>query len=177
LPPPPPTTHIRPAPPPAGTPPDRLRARAPLLAGSALAAAGFTLLGLTVTATGGYLTIAGPLLLAGVGVGLAVPTTVSASLRAVSPQQAGLASGIGSTLQNIGGVFGVATVTAVFAGAGSYLSPAGFIHGLRPALLALAILAALGALPRHPHRPPARGTGAPSPPAARAESRAARRCR
>jgi hypothetical protein len=120
-----------------------------------LSAAGFTLLGLTATATGGYLTVAAPLLLAGVGIGLAVPTTVSASLRAVGPQQAGLASGVGSTLQNIGGVVGVATVTAVFAGAGSYLTPAGFVHGLRPALIALAILAALGAASGHAVRHPA----------------------
>src|SRR5262250_985437 len=132
----------------AGKAADRLGERIPIMAGFLLATAGFTLLGLTVTATGGYLSIAGPLLLAGVGVGLAVPTTVSASLRAVSPQQAGLASGVGSTLQNIGGVVGVA-------GAGSYLSPAGFVHGLRPALLALAILAALGVLAGHAVRHPA----------------------
>src|SRR5215468_10599591 len=134
---------------------DRFGERVPIMAGFILAAAGFTLLGLTVTATGGYLTIAAPLLLAGVGVGLAVPTTVSASLRAVGPQQIGLASGVGSTLQNIGGVFGVATATAIFAGAGSYLSPADFVHGLRPALLALAILAGLGALVGHAVRHPA----------------------
>lgn len=43
---------------------------------------------------------------------------------------------------------------AVFAASGSYLNPADFVNGLRPALLALAILAALGALAgyavRHP---------------------------
>ena len=66
-----------------------------------------------------------------------------------------LASGVGSTLQNIGGVVGVATVTAVFAGTGSYLTPAGFVHGLRPALIALAILAALGAAAGHAVRRPA----------------------
>jgi EmrB/QacA subfamily drug resistance transporter len=137
----------------AGKTADRFGERLPIVAGFILAAAGFALLGLTVTATGGYLTIAGPLLLAGVGIGLAVPTTVSASLRAVTPQQAGLASGVGSTLQNIGGVVGVATATAVFAGTGSYLTPAGFVHGLRPALLALAILAALGALAGHAVHP------------------------
>jgi hypothetical protein len=75
-----------------------------------------------------------------------VPTTVSASLRAVGPQQVSLASGVGSTLQTIGGVFGIATVAAVFGGAGSYLNPNDFVNGLRPALLALAGLAALGAL-------------------------------
>jgi MFS family permease len=139
----------------AGKIADRLGERAPIMAGFVLDAAGLTLLGLTVTATRGYLTTAAPLLLAGVGVGLAVPTTVSASLSAVGPQQAGLASGVGSTLQNIGGVFGVATVTAVFAGAGGYLNPGDFIHGLRPALLALAALAALGTLAGYAVRPPA----------------------
>jgi MFS family permease len=139
----------------AGKVADRIGERTPIMTGFMLSAAGFTLLGLTATATGGYLTVAAPLLLAGAGVGLAVPTTVSASLRAVSPQQAGLASGVGSTLQNIGGVVGVATVTAVFAGTGSYLTPAGFVHGLRPALIALAILAALGAAAGHAVRRPA----------------------
>jgi EmrB/QacA subfamily drug resistance transporter len=139
----------------AGKIADRLGERTPIMAGFVLDAAGLTLLGLTVTATSGYLTMAVPLLLAGVGVGLAVPTTVSASLRAVGPQQVGLASGVGSTLQNIGGVFGVATVAAVFAGAGNYLNPGDFVHGLRPAVLALAALAALGALAGYAVRPPA----------------------
>jgi MFS family permease len=138
----------------AGKVADRFGERLPIVTGFALTAAGFTLFGLTVTATGSYLAVAAPLLLAGVGVGLAVPTTVSASLRAVGPQEVGLASGVGSTLQNVGGVFGVAVVAAIFAGSGSYLSPAGFVHGLRPALLALAVLAALGAVAgravRHP---------------------------
>jgi len=130
----------------AGKVADRFGERVPIVAGFVLDAAGFTLLGLTVTATGGYLAAAVPLLLAGVGVGLAVPTTVSASLRALGPQQVSLASGVGSTLQTIGGVFGIATVAAVFASAGSYLNPNDFVNGLRPALLALAGLAALGAL-------------------------------
>jgi EmrB/QacA subfamily drug resistance transporter len=130
----------------AGKVADRFGERVPIVAGFVLDAAGFTLLGLTVTATGGYLAAAVPLLLAGVGVGLAVPTTVSASLRALGPQQVSLASGVGSTLQTIGGVFGIATVAAVFASAGSYLDPNDFVNGLRPALLALAGLAALGAL-------------------------------
>ncbi len=129
----------------AGKVADRFGERVPIVAGFALDAAGLTLLGVTVTVTGGYLAVAAPLLLAGMGVGLAVPTTVSASLRAVGPEQIGLASGVGSTLQNIGGVFGIASVTAIFASAGSYLTPSNFVNGLRPALLALAVLAVLGA--------------------------------
>jgi len=52
-------------------------------------------------------------------------------------------------------VFGVATATAVFAASGSYLTPADFVHGLRRALLALAVLAVLGARARHAVRHPA----------------------
>jgi MFS family permease len=106
----------------------------------------FTLLGLTTTAADSYRGLLGPLLLAGAGVALAFPPAVAASLRAIPGHQLGLASGIGSTFQNIGGVFGIATATAVFASTGSYLSPAAFVDGLRPALLALAALAFLGGL-------------------------------
>jgi hypothetical protein len=109
-----------------------------------------------------YPHLLGPLLLAGTGVGLAVPTTVSASLR--GPRPAGrTGQGIGSTFQNVGGVFGVATATAIFATAGSYLSPADFTAGLRPTLLALAGLGAAGLLAGLTIRPgpqpgPAAGT-------------------
>jgi MFS family permease len=130
----------------AGRLADRYGERAVILAGFTASAAGFALLGLTITASSGYSTVLGPLLLAGVGVAMAVPATVSASLRAVPGDQIGVASGIGSTLQNVGGVFGVATVIAVFASAGSYLGPADFVHGLRPAFIALAAVSAFGAL-------------------------------
>jgi len=68
---------------------------------------------LTVTATGGNPTAAGPPLLTGAGAGLAAPTAASACLRAVPPQQVSLASDIG-----------VATATAVFTGSDNYLTPA-----------------------------------------------------
>jgi EmrB/QacA subfamily drug resistance transporter len=130
----------------AGRLADRYGERPVILAGGLASAAGFALLSLTVAAASSYAALFGPLLLAGAGVALAVPAAIAASLRAVPGPQLGLASGIGSTFQNVGGVFGVATATAVFASAGSYLTPSDFVDGLRPALLALAGLAALGAL-------------------------------
>ena len=130
----------------AGRLADRIGERLLILAGFACDAAGFAWLALAAGPATSYPQLLGPLLLAGSGVGLAVPTTVSASLRAVPARQVGLASGLGSTFQNVGGVFGVATATAIFASAGSYLTPADFTAGLRPALLALAGLATAGFL-------------------------------
>jgi MFS family permease len=130
----------------AGRLADRVGERALILAGFACDAAGVAWLALAVAPASSYPHLLGPLLLAGTGVGLAVPTTVSASLRAVPARQVGLASGLGSTFQNVGGVFGIATATAVFASAGGYLSPADFTAGLRPALLALAGIATGGFL-------------------------------
>jgi EmrB/QacA subfamily drug resistance transporter len=130
----------------AGRLADKTGERPVITAGFGAAAAGFALLALTVSAAGSYPAVAAPLLLADVGVALALPAAVAASLRAVPGRQLGLASGVGSTFQNVGGVFGVATATAVFASSGSYLTPADFVHGLRPALLALVALAAAGAL-------------------------------
>jgi EmrB/QacA subfamily drug resistance transporter len=150
-----------------------------ILAGFACDAGGLAWLAAAAPAAS-YPRLLGPLLLAGTGVGLAVPTTVSASLRAVPAPQVGLASGLGSTFQNVGRVFGVATATAIFASAGSYLSPADFTAGLRPALLALAGLAAVGllaglAISPSPQPGPAAGqqplakeaSSPPTPPAAR----------
>ena len=118
----------------------------PFLTGFACDAAGFVWLALAVAPAGSYPHLLGPLLLADAGSGLAVPSTVSASLRAVPVPQVGLASGIGSTFRKAGGVFGVATAAAVVASADSYLSPEDLVAGLRPALLALAGLAATGLL-------------------------------
>lgn len=123
---------------------DRHGERVIIMTGFMLSGAGFALLGLTTGARSGYLLVLGPLLLAGTGAAMAAPAAVAASLRAVPAHQLGLASGIGSTFQNLGGVFGIATATAIFASAGSYGTPAAFVSGLRPALLALAAIAIAG---------------------------------
>jgi MFS family permease len=125
---------------------DRHGERVIIMTGFMLSGAGFALLGLTTGARSGYLLVLGPLLLAGTGVAMSAPAAVAASLRAVPAHQLGLASGIGSTFQNLGGVFGIATATAIFASAGSYGTPAAFVSGLRPALLALAAIAIAGAI-------------------------------
>ena len=49
-------------------------------------------------------------------------------------------------MRELGGVFGIAVVVAVFAGAGGFESPAAFVAGFGPAMGVGAGLAAVGAL-------------------------------
>jgi hypothetical protein len=58
----------------------------------------------------------------------------------------GKAAGVNSMMRELGGVFGVAVVVAVFAGAGSYASAQAFTDGFAPAIGVAAGLAALGAV-------------------------------
>ena len=65
-------------------------------------------------------------------------------------------------MRQLGGAFGVAILVAVFAGAGSYASPAAFSDGFAPAIAAAAGLALAGALTglTLPGRPQAAPTAA-----------------
>jgi hypothetical protein len=87
-----------------------------------------------------------PLVLAGVGISMALPTTAAAALGAVAPSDTGKASGTNSTLQRFGGAFGVAIVTAVFTAHGHLGSAMGYDAGFRPALAAAAAISLAGAI-------------------------------
>jgi peptidoglycan/LPS O-acetylase OafA/YrhL len=70
----------------------------------------------------------------------------SAVLQSVRPEQIGKASGTLSTLRQLGGVFGVAVIAAVFAATGGYATPQAFVDGFVPALGLAACLALLAAV-------------------------------
>ena len=86
------------------------------------------------------------LLVAGVGISMALPTVPTAVLSAVAPHEMGKASGINYMAQRFGAVFAVAIGSAVFASYGGLGSPATVTAGFKPALWACAVFAALGAL-------------------------------
>jgi hypothetical protein len=67
-------------------------------------------------------------------------------LASVSLEQLGKAAGANSMMRELGGVFGIAIVVAVFAGAGGYASAAAFTDGFVPAMGVGAGLALAGAL-------------------------------
>ncbi|MGH2909054.1 MAG: MFS transporter [Solirubrobacteraceae bacterium] len=130
----------------AGTLSDRLGPRPIMATGLLLQAAGLGWFALRATGSAGYSTLVLPLIVAGVGISMALPTTATAALGAVAPEEIGKASGANSTLQRFGGAFGVAIVTAVFAAHGHLGTPAAFDGGFRPALTVAAALSLIGAL-------------------------------
>jgi len=74
-------------------------------------------------------------------------------LSSVRRDQEGIASGANNAIRELGGVFGIAVLGAVFSAHGSYLSGTAFVSGLAPAVwvggaaVAVASVAAL-LLPR-----------------------------
>jgi EmrB/QacA subfamily drug resistance transporter len=100
------------------------------------------------------------LLIAGVGVSMALPTVPTAVLNAVAPRELGKASGINYMMQRLGPAVAIAAASAVFAAYGHLGTPAGVTDGFKPALAAcagFALLAALSALaitpPKTQHAP------------------------
>ena len=94
----------------------------------------------------GYGALAVALVVAGVGTSMCVPTVANAAIGSVPPQEAGVASGTNNALRQLGGVFGVAILAAVFTHEGGYTSPQVFVHGFTPALWLGAALSSLGVL-------------------------------
>jgi EmrB/QacA subfamily drug resistance transporter len=130
----------------AGRLADRLGARPLMSAGMAMQAAGLCWVALDITTHASYGELVLPLVLAGAGISMAIPTTPTAALGAVPPADMGTASGVQNTLQRFGAVFGVAIVTAVFSASGHLGSAAGVISGVRPALATSAGLSLVGAI-------------------------------
>lgn len=129
----------------AGSLSDRLGTRPVLASGMALQAVGLAWFVEQVSSHGAYAGLVAPLVVAGVGISMALPCALAAALSAVGPADLGKASGANSTLQRLGGAFGVAIVTAVFSAHGHLGSAAAFTNGFRPALAVAALISLLGA--------------------------------
>jgi EmrB/QacA subfamily drug resistance transporter len=130
----------------AGTLADRLGERPFIAAGLALQGIGMAWIALIAGPGMAYGELIAPLIVAGSGTSMAMPAMQSAVLGAVAPADLGHASGTFTTLRQLGAAFGLAVLVAVFAGAGSYASPAAFADGFAPALGVSAGLALVGAL-------------------------------
>jgi len=128
----------------AGALSDRIGPRPVMASGMLLQALGLAWFAEQATTGAGYGGLVAPLVIAGVGISMAIPTTPAAALSSVPAAALGKASSTNTTLQRFGGAFGVALATAVFAAHGHLGSPASFDAGFRPALAVAAGLSLLG---------------------------------
>jgi EmrB/QacA subfamily drug resistance transporter len=130
----------------AGALVDRIGERPLLAGGMALQALGFAWVAAIAEPDLGYATMIAPLIVAGIGASMAIPPAASAVVGAVGKDEVGKAAGANSMLRELGGVFGIALLVAVFAGAGSYASADAFTDGFAPAIAVAAALSLLGAI-------------------------------
>jgi EmrB/QacA subfamily drug resistance transporter len=123
---------------------DRYGNRPFMVLGMVMQAVGLGWVALIASPHVGYLQLGIALTVAGVGTSLCFPTVANSVMGSVPPQEAGVASGANSSLRELGGVFGVAVLAAVFSRQGVYGSPQTFVDGFQPALLLGAALTAVG---------------------------------
>ncbi len=145
----------------AGALADRIGERPLMVVGLLLQAAGMSWLALIADPGVAYSQLLAPLIVAGVGISMAIPAAQNSGVGSVALEAVGKAAGANSMMRELGGVFGVAVAVSVFAATGGYASAAAFADGFAPAIglsagLALAGAVAAVALPR---RREATGTG------------------
>jgi MFS family permease len=128
----------------AGALADRYGNRPFMALGMALQAIGFGWVALIARADMGYLELGAALTVAGVGTSMCFPTVANAVVGSVPPVEVGVASGTNSTLRELGGVFGVAVLAAVFTHDGVYASPPAFIDRFQLALWVAVAFSAIG---------------------------------
>ena len=130
----------------AGLVSTRTGTRPLLVLGLALQAIALAWISLVVTPTAAYASFVLPFVLAGAGMGLFFAPIANVVLSAVRPEEEGKASGANNAIRELGGVFGVAVLAAIFTANGSYASGAGYVAGLVPAMQLGAVVVALGAV-------------------------------
>ncbi len=130
----------------AGAMSDRISKKAIIGTGLALQAGALFWMGLVTTPTIAYRDLVAPFIIAGVGMALFFAPMANVVLSAVGREEEGQASGANNAIRELGGVFGVAVLAAVFAHVGGYGSPQSFADGMDAAILIGAGVVALGAL-------------------------------
>jgi EmrB/QacA subfamily drug resistance transporter len=130
----------------AGALSDRIGRRPIIVVGLSMLTAGFVWVAWRGSLDTSWIELVIALLIAGVGISMALPTVPTAVLSAVAPHEMGKASGVNYMAQRFGAVFAVAIGSTVFATYGGLGSPATVTAGFKPGLWACAVFAGLGAL-------------------------------
>src|ERR671930_116932 len=130
----------------AGALSDRIGGRPLMAVGLALQATGLAWIAVVSTPTVAYSALVAPFVLSGIGMALYFAPVANVVLSSVRPEEEGQASGANNAIRELGGVFGVAVLAAVFAHYGGYGSGASYVAGLTPAIYVGAAVVAVGAL-------------------------------
>jgi EmrB/QacA subfamily drug resistance transporter len=130
----------------AGLASTRISPRVILAAGLALMALGLGWIAAISSATVPYTSLVPAFVVSGTGMGLFFAPIANIVLSAVPREDEGKASGANNTIRELGGVFGVAVLAAIFAANGSYVAPRLYVDGLIPAVAGGAGVVALAAL-------------------------------
>jgi EmrB/QacA subfamily drug resistance transporter len=130
----------------AGILSDRIGSRPLMVAGLTLQTIAIAWIATVVRVDTPYAELIPAFVMGGAGMALVFAPAANAVLASVRHEEAGQASGATNAIREVGGVMGVAILSAVFSGSGSYASPADFIDGVTPALWVGAGVLAAGAL-------------------------------
>ena len=130
----------------AGALSDRIGGQRLMAAGLTLQSAGLLWIAAVSTPTTPYLDLVGPFVLSGIGMALFFAPVANVVLSSVRAEDEGKASGATNAIRELGGVFGVAVLAAVFAHVGGYRTPEAFVHGTTTAVYIGGALVAVGAV-------------------------------
>jgi EmrB/QacA subfamily drug resistance transporter len=130
----------------AGALSDRINPRLILGTGLSLQAMALAWIATVTTPTTPYGELVIPFVLAGVGMALFFAPMANVVLSAVRPTEEGQASGANNAIRELGGVFGVAVLAAVFSHVGGYETGAAFVDGMNAAVYVGAAVVAVGAV-------------------------------
>ena len=101
-------------------------------------------LALLLTPSTPYTDMVPAFIVAGVGMTLFFVPVASLVLGSVPKELEGVASGTNAAFRELGGVFGIALLGAVFSSSGGYLSAQDYVNGLRPAMYVGALVVTIG---------------------------------
>jgi EmrB/QacA subfamily drug resistance transporter len=130
----------------AGAVVNKVGERPLVVTGLLMQAIGLGWIAMIASADIAYSNLVAPLVLAGVGVSMAMPAAQNAILGSVVVTEMGKASGVFNMGRFLGGAFGIAALVAVFSANGAVNSPANFSSGFAAAMMLASALSLLGAI-------------------------------
>jgi EmrB/QacA subfamily drug resistance transporter len=124
----------------------RIGTRTLIFAGLVCQSVALFWLSATMSATTPYTVMLYPFILAGIGMGLVFSPSSTAVLATMREQDRAKASGVNSTVREIGVALGIAVLVAVFTGLNGQLTPTGYVSAAAPAVLVGAAVVAATAI-------------------------------